>query len=85
VTYDLFIERRAKRALAKTVQPHRDRIISAIRNLSEEPRPSGTKKLSGRDAWRIRIGAYRVLYEINDAKLIVLVLEIGDRRDIYRR
>jgi len=85
VTYELFIEKRAQRALAKIVQPYRDKIISAIRRLSEDPRPSGTKKLSGRDAWRIRIGAYRVLYEIHDAKLVVLVLEIGDRRDIYRK
>ena len=84
MTYEILIERRAQRALGKVVQPQRDRIISAIRRLSEDPRPPGVKKLSGRDAWRIRIGSYRVLYEIQDAKLVVLVVEIGDRRDVYR-
>ena len=84
MTYELLIERRAQRMLAKIVQPYRDRIISAVRHLAENPRPPEVKKLSGRDAWRIRIGSYRVLYEIHDAKLVVLVVEIGDRRDVYR-
>ena len=84
MSYDVFIERRAQRGLAKVVQPHRDRIISAIRKLAEEPRPPGVKKLSGRNAWRIRVGSYRVLYEVHDAKLIVLVVQVGNRRDIYR-
>ena len=84
MTYKLLIEKRAQRALGKISQPHRDRIISAIRSLAEYPRPSGVKKLSGRDAWRIRIGSYRVLYEIYDDKLVVLVVDIGDRRDVYR-
>jgi len=84
VTHEIFIERRAQRALAKIVQPHRDRIISAVRRLADDPRPPGAKKLSGRDAWRIRVGSYRVLYEIHNAKLVVLVVGIGDRRDVYR-
>ena len=84
MTYAVFIERRAQRALGKIVEPHRDRIISAIQRLSEEPRPPGVTKLSGRDAWRIRVGSYRVLYEIHDAKLVVLVVEVGHRRDVYR-
>jgi len=85
VTYEVLIERRAQRALAKIVQPYGDRIISAVRRLAEDPRPPGAKKLSGRDAWRIRVGSYRVLYEIHDAKLVVLIVEVGDRRDVYRR
>jgi len=85
VKYGVFIERRAQRALAKIVEPHRGRIVSAIRRLADDPRPAGVKKLSARDAWRIRIGAHRVLYEIHDAKLVVLVVEVGDRRDVYRR
>ncbi len=84
MTHEIFIERRAQRALAKIVQPHRDRIISAVRRLADDPRPPGAKKLSGRDAWRIRVGSYRVLYEIHNAKLVVLVVGIGDRRDVYR-
>ncbi len=84
MTYEVFIERRAQRALARIAQPHRDKIISAIQRLADDPRPPGVKKLIGRDAWRICIGSYRVLYEIHDAKLVVLVVEIGDRRDVYR-
>jgi len=49
VTYEIFIERRAQRTLAKVVQPHRDKVISAIRRLADDPRPPGVKKLSGRD------------------------------------
>ena len=84
MTYEVFIERRAQRALAKVPEPHRDRIISAIRRLGQEPRPSGVKKLAGREAWRIRVGSYRILYEIHDARLVVIVVEVGHRRDVYR-
>jgi len=48
-----------------------------------DPHPSGRKKLKGRDAWRIRIGDYRDIYEINDGKLIVTVITIGHRREVY--
>jgi mRNA interferase RelE/StbE len=65
-------------------QPYRDRIIAAVRNLAEEPMPSGVKKLTGREAWRIRVGDYRIIYEIQDQALIVLVVSIGHRRDIYQ-
>jgi len=84
VTYAVLIERRAQRALAKIAQPQRDRIIAAIQRLGDEPRPAGVKKLSGREAWRIRVGAYRVLYEIRDSQLIVLIVDVGHRRGIYR-
>ena len=81
--YEVLIEKRAQRALGKVVQPHRDRIVSAIRGLSGDPRPPGVKKLSGREAWRIRVGSYRILYEISDTELVVLVVAVGDRRDVY--
>ncbi|MBT7165070.1 MAG: type II toxin-antitoxin system RelE/ParE family toxin [Victivallales bacterium] len=84
MTYAVLIERRAQRVLAKIAQPQRDRIIAAIQRLGDEPRPAGVKKLSGREAWRIRVGAYRVLYEIRDSQLIVLVVDVGHRRGIYR-
>jgi len=84
VTYEVFIERRAQRSLAKIVRPQRDKILAAIRQLGTEPRPVGVKKLSGRDAWRLRVGDYRVLYEVRDSSLVVLVVDIGHRREIYR-
>ena len=51
--------------------------------LEQDPRPLGCKKLKGRDAYRIRIGDYRVIYEIQDGKLIVTVITIGHRREVY--
>lgn len=56
----------------------------AIRNLAEEPRPAGSKKLTGRAGWRIRVGSFRVVYEIDDPNRVVTVLHIGHRRDVYR-
>ncbi len=82
--YELLIERSAKKALSIIPSPHQGRIIAAIRGLAEDPRPDGIKKLSGRDAWRIRVGNYRVIHEIDDDRLIVLVVSIGDRKDVYR-
>jgi mRNA interferase RelE/StbE len=65
----------------------RQRVRLAIRHLAEEPRPSGAKLLAGRGSeriWRLRIGDYRVLYEIQNAELVVLVIRIGHRREVYR-
>jgi mRNA interferase RelE/StbE len=83
--YAILIEKSAQKALAKLPQPIQDRIIQAIWSLAEIPRPSDVKKLTGRDAWRIRIGDYRVIYEIHDKELRILVLMIGHRKDVYRQ
>ncbi len=83
--YQLLIERSAQKALAKIPQPDRTRIIETIQALREAPRPAGTKKLSGRDAWRVRVGTYRILYEIQDHRCIVCVVHIAHRREVYRR
>lgn len=85
MTYSLFIEKSAQIGLSKIPYREQNKIIIAIQNLSENPRPSGVKKLSGRDAWRIRVGNYRVIYEIQDEKLVVIVVYIGDRKDIYKK
>jgi mRNA interferase RelE/StbE len=61
------------------------RIGEAITDLGNNPRPPGSKKLVGVDAWRIRIGDWRVIYQIHDDRLIVLVVRVGHRRDIYDR
>ena len=84
MTYALFIERRAQRSLSRVAAQDRERISTAIHRLADEPRPHGVKKLSGRDAWRIRVGDYRVLYEIHDDRLLILIVGIGHRREIYR-
>ena len=84
MSYELFIERRAQKQLAKIPEPDRGRIVAAVGGLAEEPRPSGVEKLTGREAWRIRVGDYRIIYEIHDQKLMVLVVALGHRREIYR-
>ena len=84
VTYRVEILRSAQRQLAKIDRQDHPRIISTVRSLAENPRPSGCKKLSGRPAWRIRVGTYRIIYEIHDDRLLVLVVTIGHRKDVYR-
>ena len=84
MSYSIEILRVAQKQLAKIDRAGQQRIIDGIRSLEEDPRPAGCKKLSGRPAWRIRIGPYRVIYEIHDDRLLVLVVTIGDRKDVYR-
>lgn len=84
MSYALEVLRTAQKQLAQIETLQRERIIKAIRLLAEEPRPSGSKKLSGRLAWRVRVGDYRVIYEIHDGRLLILVVEVGHRRDVYR-
>ena len=60
------------------------RILARLAELETNPRPPDVKKLKGRAAWRIRVGDYRVIYEIHDRELQILVVTIGHRREIYR-
>jgi len=83
--YELFIEREAQEQLAPIQEPHQYRIIAAIEKLSDEPGPPGSKKLGGRNAWRIHVGEYTVIYEIQDEAPVILVVAIGHRREIFRR
>lgn len=59
-------------------------IISKILKLSNNPRPPGCKKLTGREGYRIRIGNYRVIYIINDTQLIILIVNIDHRKQVYK-
>ncbi len=67
--------------------PNRDlrRILDAIDALSEDPRPPGVEKLSGQERYRVRKGDYRIIYEVKDDQVIVVVVKIGHRKDVYRR
>ncbi|MDD5140401.1 MAG: type II toxin-antitoxin system RelE/ParE family toxin [Verrucomicrobiales bacterium] len=60
------------------------RVLARLAGLETNPRPQDVKKLKGRDAWRIRIGDYRVIYEIHDRVLQILVITVGHRREVYR-
>lgn len=59
-------------------------IVTAISQLTTDPRPSGAKKLADSQYYRIRVGDYKVIYDIHDEKLTILVVEVGHRREIYR-
>ncbi|MFT5516056.1 MAG: mRNA interferase RelE/StbE [Rhodothermales bacterium] len=83
MTYRVEILRRAVKSLKKLPTPEYERVRDAVRSLGEEPRPAGCRKLIGRDGWRIRVGQYRVVYEIEDVIRIVTVLDLGHRKDIY--
>lgn len=76
---------RARRALAKLDPPARRQVAEAIESLRVNPRPAAARRLTGVDAWRLRSGSYRVIYQIQDEQLVVLVLHLGHRREVYRR
>lgn len=82
-------ELRFRKSVAKDLRaiPKEDvkRIMQRIRALAAEPRPAGCEKLSGQERYRIRQGIYRIIYEIEDQSLIVLVVKVGHRREVYKR
>ena len=61
-----------------------NRILARLAGLQTNPRPPDVKKLKGRDAWRIRVGDYRVIYEIREQALQIIVITVGHRREVYR-
>ncbi|MBK9564754.1 MAG: type II toxin-antitoxin system RelE/ParE family toxin [Saprospiraceae bacterium] len=81
--YELQYKKKAIKALAKINDPYYSAIIQAIDELAENPRPNGYKKLTGRSGYRIRVGTYRIIYDIFDTTLIVEIVNVGSRGDIY--
>lgn len=83
--YSLRIKKSAQKELESiATKADRRRVIRRIRSLADDPRPPGSLKLSGLERYRIRQGRFRVLYTIEDAVLIVQIMKIGDRKDVYR-
>ena len=83
--YKIEIAPAAERALKKLSADIQRRIIKGILKLEIDPRPSGVKKLAGEDdLYRVRVGDYRIVYEIRDGELIVLVVRVAHRREVYR-
>ncbi len=84
--YTITIKASARRSLAKLPKDVGERIARAIDSLAYQPRPSGCKKMEAEDdLWRIRVGDNRIVYQIHDDVVLVLVVRIGHRRDIYRK
>lgn len=85
MSYTISITRRAQRELARLPAKGYEHVRDAIFALAQDPRPRGCLKLTAREGWRIRIGKYRVIYEIDDKHHTVVVLHVGLRRDVYRQ
>ncbi len=86
MAYKVVIQDSASKALRKLDKPVRERVAAAIDALADDPRPAGIRAIVGEPgALRIRVGDYRVLYEIEDDRLVVLVVKIGHRSTVYDR
>ena len=84
-SYSVELTRTAEKQLRRAAKRDRHRIIEAIESLSEKPRPRDARKLQGYDeVYRIRVGQYRVVYEVYDDRVVIIVLKVGHRKDIYR-
>jgi mRNA interferase RelE/StbE len=85
MVYSVLLAPSAERQLKALAEATRKRIVKRLKTLQHNPRPQGVKKLSGEDSlYRIREGTYRIIYTIHDKELIVLVVKIGDRKEVYR-
>jgi len=82
--YRIVIKKSAAKEIEKIQKQDRIRIVEKIRSLSSDPHPSGSKKLSGKEKYRIRQGNYRILYQVIDDALVINVVKVGHRRDIYK-
>ncbi len=82
-SYKITISKLAQKQLDKFADNLASRLIDALYTLANDPRPPGCKKLKGRDGYRIRVGDYRIIYEIIDDVLIVNIVALGHRKDIY--
>ncbi len=84
MTYRIEVDNRAVKELLRLPKAAVARLHEAISALIQEPRPPGARKLTGREGYRIRIGPYRVLYEVEDELQRIRIYRIGHRKDVYR-
>lgn len=85
MTYLVSLKRSAEKELSELPVKIHDNVLERLITLKESPRPAGVKKLRRREGYRIRVGEYRILYLIDDAKQIVEIISIAHRREVYRR
>lgn len=87
MAYKIAVASSAEKSLSKIAKRNREQIIEKIESLKEDPRPNGCKKLQGskkQEFYRIRHGDYRIVYTIQDEILLILIVDIGHRKEIYR-
>lgn len=83
-SYRILIRKSVYKDLDRMPKKDVKRIIKAIGNLAEDPRPPQSRKLSGEEKYRLRFGSYRVVYEIQDEELVVFIVRARHRRDVFR-
>ena len=84
MAYSIEFRPSARKTLNRLPTQDRIRVAKAIDRLRADPYPPGTKKLKGTDFWRVRAGDYRVVYSVTSSALLVLIIRIGNRREVYR-
>ena len=82
--YKVLVRKSVSKDLDRITKKDVRRIVKAMRALSDDPRPPQSKKLSGDEKYRLRCGRYRIIYEIQDEQLVICVVRIRHRRDVYR-
>jgi mRNA interferase RelE/StbE len=75
----------AAKGIEKLPRTLQRRIFARLETLTTNPRPPGSVKLTGQEAYRVRVGDYRVIYIVEDDELVVVVIDVGHRRDVYRK
>ncbi len=84
--HEVEISRTAEKRLRKLPRDVQERIVRRMLLLAEDPFPQGAKKLTGYDdVYRVRVGRYRILYSVSRRRLVIIILKVGQRKDIYRR
>jgi mRNA interferase RelE/StbE len=84
-SYRVEVSATAERQIRKLGRADQLRVLRAIAALATEPRPSGCRKLQGyTNVFRVRVGRYRILFSVEDDRLVVIVLKVGHRKDVYR-
>ena len=84
-SYKLYIKPSAVKEIESLPKKDRIRVVQKIQGLTVDPRPPGCEKLTGDDKYRVRQGRYRIVYSIKDDELIVIVVKVGHRKDIYKK
>ncbi len=82
--YEILIKPSATKEIEALPRKDRQRVVRRIARLADNPRPPGCEKLSGQGKYRVRQGNFRIIYEIHDQNLLIVVVKVGDRKDVYK-
>lgn len=85
MTYKILLTKKAQKDVEILERSQQLAVLAKITTLSSNPRPSGCEKIKTTDFWRIRYGDFRIIYQINNDVLIVLIVRVGNRKEIYKK